>query len=307
VFDPDAEGVDTLDFLENLAFTNFLPAIALVLGDEYGDGVSRNTLRLGQPNTGGQGAFYLSEGIPAVPGQRLTQFNRSPQLSPMPHEENADFVEAAIPLNWIGGLKPGDVIRIGALVALQNVDTNSAAQTREIDIGGIGYSLAHAAGAVYLEGLEVRLASRDDFDGDLVTDAEEDLMGTDWRDPDTDGDGMPDGWEVQHSLHPVLNDADADTDGDGLTNRDEFRAGTNPTSAESRLLLRAEKFTGGFHLVWESVPGRRYLLQMRKSFNEPFGELPGFPRIANTPRISYPISMENGPELSSYYRLLVVE
>ena len=30
--------------------------------------------------------------------------------------------------------------------------------------------------------------------------------------PDTDGDGMPDGWEVQNNLNPLMNDAAGDPD-----------------------------------------------------------------------------------------------
>ena len=51
---------------------------------------------------------------------------------------------------------------------------------------------------------------------------------------DTDGDGIPDSWEIQYGLNPNLAaDAAADLDGDGYTNLQEFQAGTDlsdPTS-----------------------------------------------------------------------------
>jgi len=51
---------------------------------------------------------------------------------------------------------------------------------------------------------------------------------------DSDGDGMPDGWEVQYGLNPTSGtDASADADLDGATNGAEFLAGTDPTSAAS--------------------------------------------------------------------------
>ena len=50
---------------------------------------------------------------------------------------------------------------------------------------------------------------------------------------DTDGDGLPDAWELAHGLNPNVPDADADPDHDGLTNRMEYNAGTNPASPDN--------------------------------------------------------------------------
>ena len=46
--------------------------------------------------------------------------------------------------------------------------------------------------------------------------------GTDPFDPDTDGDQMPDGWEVYYGLNPLFNDSAGDLDGDGISNFEEW-------------------------------------------------------------------------------------
>jgi hypothetical protein len=155
--DPDGEGVDGLDFLENLSFTNFAPAIGIILGDEFADAPSRSFLRAGQSIKTGQGAYYLTNALPEVPGQRFTQFNRSPQLVPVTYEQNADFIQIALPLSALGTLKPGDTIKVGAIVGMTNINTTN--QTRELDSGGIAYGISRLDNQSYLEGVEIQLAA----------------------------------------------------------------------------------------------------------------------------------------------------
>ena len=50
---------------------------------------------------------------------------------------------------------------------------------------------------------------------------------------DTDGDGMPDDWEIEHGTDPTVDDAGLDYDHDGLTNLEEYLAGTDPLAAEA--------------------------------------------------------------------------
>ncbi len=51
---------------------------------------------------------------------------------------------------------------------------------------------------------------------------------------DSDGDGIPDWWEIAHGLDPFdPADADQDPDGDGLSNLHEYWAGTDPHNRDS--------------------------------------------------------------------------
>jgi hypothetical protein len=62
---------------------------------------------------------------------------------------------------------------------------------------------------------------------------------------DTDGDGMPDGWEQANFGHFTGAVADADADLDGAFNHEEFVAGTVPTNAGSIFTNRIAQQTGG--------------------------------------------------------------
>ena len=73
-----------------------------------------------------------------------------------------------------------------------------------------------------------------DFDGDGLTNWDEiNIHHTDPLNPDTDGDGMPDGWEVSHGLNPN-NSADAANifPGSNVSNLQAFNAGVqaNPNA-----------------------------------------------------------------------------
>lgn len=55
---------------------------------------------------------------------------------------------------------------------------------------------------------------------------------------DTDGDGMPDGWETAVGLNPLLADNTIDSDNDGVVNALEYRFATQPLISGSRRNLR---------------------------------------------------------------------
>lgn len=95
-----------------------------------------------------------------------------------------------------------------------------------------------------------------DSDGDGLLDATEAWMGTDPRRADTDGDQLPDGWEVSHQMSPVVatgtDGPDGDPDGDGAYNYNEYVADTNPRDADSVLRIRGiERYDGMTQLLWQ--------------------------------------------------------
>ena len=89
--------------------------------------------------------------------------------------------------------------------------------------------------------------------------------------PDSDGDGMPDDWEVAHGLNPnVPNDPALDSDGDGQSDLAEFLAGTDPRNPDSALSITQIEFAGAQTLVsFRSGASRVYRLD--KSLVSPDG------------------------------------
>lgn len=78
--------------------------------------------------------------------------------------------------------------------------------------------------------VEVKADPKDpDTDGDGLPDDYEERIGTDPTNPDTDGDGLPDGVEPEYGTDPL----DPDTDDDGLPDGDEVKRGTDPLNPDT--------------------------------------------------------------------------
>ena len=291
------EGVEGLDLLENLSFVDFRPAVAILLGDEYGDENNRFFCRpaLGLTNVG-QGVFHLDTNFSTVESARVQQFNRSPQmLEPafqlIYPERNANYMEIAIPLSELN-VQAGETIKLGAVVGGSTFDTLS--QTRQLDTSFLGASFAGGGlSNSALAGLNVRLA---------LNPLE-----------DEDADELPNGWERDHGLDPRSADGDdgavGDPDGDGMDNRAEFISGTDPRDPASTLKMRVEE-SGSDHVLlsWTAVIGRRYQLQ---SGTTPLAltSHPSefFPRLAVTNTEFFLDTFTNQPPAPvRYYRMQVL-
>jgi len=86
-----------------------------------------------------------------------------------------------------------------------------------------------AAGTVLTNRTSEVVQAAGDADGDGLSDALEQQLGTDPYDADTDGDGLIDGEEVDIGTDPLS----TDTDLDGLDDGDEIGIGTDPVNADT--------------------------------------------------------------------------
>jgi hypothetical protein len=81
--------------------------------------------------------------------------------------------------------------------------------------------------------------------------------------PDSDGDGIPDAWEIQYGFNPTNSmDGTNDFDGDGMSNRAEYIAGTDPTNPLS--YLKVDQINGGPDaaiLTFAAVSNKTYTVQ----------------------------------------------
>jgi|GEM_PF-3878192 len=72
-----------------------------------------------------------------------------------------------------------------------------------------------------------------DYDSDGLVNGGEYVEGTKPNVWDTDGDGIPDGWERNWGFDPTTPNPDDDWDNDGLSNLKEYQAGTYPNTSDS--------------------------------------------------------------------------
>ncbi|MBN8247294.1 MAG: hypothetical protein J0L84_07605, partial [Verrucomicrobia bacterium] len=84
---------------------------------------------------------------------------------------------------------------------------------------------------------------------------------------DSDNDGLPDVWELDH-LTTLAQGSDDDADDDGMSHRDEFIARTSPGETASRLaMFSVEPVAEGFDVTWQGHAGVTYQLVQQDSLS----------------------------------------
>ncbi len=134
--------------------------------------------------------------------------------------------------------------------------------------------------------------------------------------PDTDGDGMEDDWEMAY-FNTLDRDGSGDFDHDGASDRDEFRAGTNPANDAS--ILRVLRLTTGVAagpegarttvIVWSAVPGKTYRVESKSDWKASWTPV-GQDVVASTANASVTHVLEASTVASNahrFYRVVAVQ
>jgi len=124
-------------------------------------------------------------------------------------------------------------------------------------------------------------------------------------DPDSDGDGLPDAWEIANGTNPWIPDANADPDHDGLDNLREYWAGTSPTNAASALRIESALTMpdGAQVLSFTAVSNRSYTVLFRN--DQLFGAWEKLTDVLSAPTMG-PAWITNRAGINSgrFYRLV---
>lgn len=119
--------------------------------------------------------------------------------------------------------------------------------------------------------------------------------------PDSDNDGLPDGWESQHFGNSTAADPNTDPDRDGLSNLQEYLAGTDPITASTLMVTISQTGVQQLSIRWTSTTNSTYQLERCANISSGSGWTVIASGIAATPPMnSYSISSQ---QETSFYRV----
>ena len=285
-----------LDYLHNVGLNPGMD-IALLIGDEWGDGTYTN-FQLGNGYDMGQGVYYLSTGegsfVP-VPGSKLSQFDGLNRAATTGPDDDGDRLmnrwECSISWNSLGAGTNGISVVTNCMICglIVSDGTNElnryisgnylgASASGTLDIG-VGYT-NYGFNFVSIDGIEVGMPLSD-----------------------SDYDGIADSWERQYFSSLAVMSMDSDWDGDGFKDRHEYFAGTNPKDGDSLFVAKSirENSGGGYVIHWSSITNRTYdLFKTTNLMSDTFIEVTNG-LAATPPENVYTDAVENTP--MTFYRV----
>lgn len=117
---------------------------------------------------------------------------------------------------------------------------------------------------------------------------------------DTDGDGIPNIWEMRYFGGTTAATPSGDGDWDGAGNFAEYIAGTDPKDGQSLFIVQLN----GFNVEWETIQNRSYTLQSTSDLLLPFSDVPGQIDLLGTGnKISTPYPSSDFP--CGFYQVVI--
>jgi hypothetical protein len=123
---------------------------------------------------------------------------------------------------------------------------------------------------------------------------------------DSDGDGLPDAWEMEHAGNLTALSGNNDSDGDGQTDLEEYLAGTDPLDAKDflgPLKLIVALDSSSRTLQWPTKKNYSYRIETRHSFggSSNWVQLDG--TLATGSGATASVTLPSSVDSETYYRV----